>query len=209
MARRLSTLGRVALVSPAGSTDIAQWAARSGLGYEAFPEERWFRRWEPHDAIAPPTCFFNSCTWVTSPGHVVLVEPWYAPEDGEPLERTVMAFAHHPLLQRRAAIRAGEHFLTRVAYIESPPPPTVTVGDPLWDQHVTTLPASGSEAAAAFHPRLRKLVAGWGFQGHLELRAGGLVLYFAGIRPTPSGYDRLLRIVKELVGKAVAPYPGR
>ena len=107
-AQRLSTLGRVALVSPAGSTDIAQWAAQSGLGYEAFPEERWFRRWEPHDAIAPPTCFFNSCTWVTSPGHVVLVEPWYAPEDGEPLERTVMAFAHHPLLQRRAAIRAGD-----------------------------------------------------------------------------------------------------
>jgi hypothetical protein len=204
-----STLGSVPLTSPPGSIDIAQWAGRSGLGYEAFPDERWFRRWEPHDTIAPPTCFFNSCTWITAPGHVVLVEPWYAAEDAEPLERTVIAFAHHPLLQRRAAIRVGEHFLTRVAYLESPPPPTVRIGDALWDQHVTTLAASPSEADAAFHPRLRKLLVGWGFQGHLELRAGGLVLYVAGLAPTPAGYDRLLRIVKELVSKAVAPYPKR
>ncbi|MFO0755148.1 MAG: hypothetical protein U0359_01550 [Byssovorax sp.] len=195
--------------SPPGSSEIAQWAAMSGLGYEAFPDEPWFRRWEPHDTIAPPSFFFNSCTWMASPGHVVLVEPWYAAEDAEPLQRAVMAFAHHPLLTRRAAIRAGEHFLTRVAYLESPPPPTVTIGDPLWDRHVTTLAASPREAEAAFHPRLRKLIAGWGFSGHLEMRAGGLVLYYAGLHPTPTGYDRLFRIVRALVDKAIAPYPQR
>lgn len=189
--------------SPSGSTQIAEWAARSGLGYEPRPDEAWFRRWEPYDAIAPPTAYYNACTWMTSPGHVVLAEPWYAPDDGEPLERTVIAFAVHPSLRARAAMRSGEHFLTRVAYIESPPPPTVKVGDPLWDEHATTLSASPSEAAAAFHPRLRKLLAGWGFQGHIELRPGGLVVYYAGLQPIPAGYDRLLRITRELVAKAV------
>jgi hypothetical protein len=200
----------VSLLVPAGSTQIAQWAAQGGLAYEARPDEGWFRRWEPHDTITPPTCYFNSCTWLASPGHAVLVEPWYAPEEMDPLERTVIAFAVHPgLACPRAAARAGEHFLTRVAYIESPPPPEVTIGEALWDEHVKTFAASPKEAAAAFHPRLRKLIGGWGFQGHLELRPGGLVMYFAGLRPTPRDYGRLLQMVQQVVTKAVAPYPTR
>jgi hypothetical protein len=191
---------------PLGSNAIAAWASRSRLGYEAHPDEAWFRRWEPHDAIAPPAMFFNSCTWQAAPdsGHIVLVEPWYAHEDIDPLDRVVVAFAVHPALRRRAAMRAGEHFLTRAAYIESPPPPTVQVGDPLWDQNVVTLAASAAEAEAGFHRRLRKLLSGWSFQGHVELRPGGVVVYYAGLKPIPEGYDRLLRITREIVGKAVA-----
>jgi hypothetical protein len=191
---------------PSGSGAIAAWASRARLGYEPHPDEDWFRRWEPHDVIAPPGAFFNACTWLAAPdpGHVVLVEPWYALEDGEPLDRTVLAFAVHPALRRRAAMRVGGHFLTRVAYLESAPPPTVTLGDAIWDRHVVTLAASGSEAAAAFHPRLRALLAGWGFQGQIELRPGGLVVYDAGVKPIPEGYDRLLRIVRELMAKAIA-----
>lgn len=195
------------LASPLGSTQIAQWAAASRLGYEPFPDEAWFRRWEPHDAIAPPARFVNACTWMArpDPGHIVLIEPWYAAGEEDPLERVVMAFAVHPGLRHRAAMRSGDHFVTRVAYIESPPPPTVAVGDPVWDANVTTLASSPAEAAAAFHRRVRKLLAGWAFQGHVEMRPGGLVVYYAGLRPTPEGYDRLLRITREIVGKAIAP----
>src|SRR5262249_18205895 len=132
--------------------------------------------------------------------------PWYASEGVDPLDRVVMGFAVHPGLRWRAAMRAGEHFVTRVAYIESPPPPTVQVGDPVWDQNAVTLAASGPEAEGGFHRRLRKLLSGWQFQGHVELRPGGLVVYYAGLKPIPEGYDRLLRITREVVGKAVA-YP--
>jgi hypothetical protein len=191
---------------PSGSNAIAAWASRSRLAYEPNPDEAWFRRWEPHDAIAPPATFFNSCTWhaTPDPGHIVLVEPWYATEDVDPLDRTVLAFGVHPALRRRAAMRAGEHFLTRVAYIESARPPTVQIGDPTWDANVVTLAASPSEAEAAFHRRVRKLLAGWGFQGHVELRPGGIVVHYAGLKPIPEGYDRLLRIAREIVAKAVA-----
>jgi hypothetical protein len=189
---------------PPGFDEIARWARSRRLGYEARPDEAWFRRWEPHDNIAPPSRFINACTWVKPPGHVVLVEPWYAPDDGEPLERTVIAFAAHPIFMRRAAIRVGEHFLTRVAYLESAPPPQVKIGDRLWDENVTTFAASPREADAAFPPRLRRLLAGWGFRGHLEIRPAGLVLYCAGQAPTASDYDRLLWTVRQIVEAATA-----
>jgi hypothetical protein len=89
--------------------------------------------------------------------------------------------------------------VTRVAFVESPPPPKVTIGDALWDSHVTTFAASGSEAARAFPPRLRKLLAGWGFQGHVEIRPGGLALHMAGLRPVAEHYQRLFGITRELL----------
>jgi hypothetical protein len=186
---------------------IAHWAASSGLRYDAVPDDAWFRQWEPHDTIAPPSDYLNACTWAQPPhrGHVVLVEPWYALGGEEPLQRTVMAFASHPRLGPRAAARDGEHFLTRVAYIESARPPEVTLDDPAWDARLTTFAASREIAQTAFHPRLRKLLLGWNFQGHLELRPGGFVLYFAGLRPIREDYDRLLRIARQVLEKAIAP----
>ncbi len=203
----MATLAIVPPSVPHGSSVIAHWAASRGLRYEAHPDESWFRRWEPHDTIAPPSHFLNACTWIAAPhpGHVVLVEPWYAFDDMPPLDRTVMAFASHPSLGPRAAIRGGEHFLTRVAFIESARPPEAPLGDPAWDALVTTFAASPEMAATAFHRRLRKLLVGWKFQGHLEVRPGGLVLHFAGLRPIQEDYDRLLRITQQVVEKAITP----
>jgi hypothetical protein len=191
---------------PPGSERIAAWAPRRGLAYNARPEENWFRRWEPYDTLAPPASYYNACTQKLSPGHIVLVEPWYAEDDGEPLGRALFAFASHPGLMRRAAMRAGEHFPARVAFIESPPPPTVKVGDKLWDTNVTTFAASSLEASTAFHPRLRKLLAERGFQGHLELRAGGAVIHCAGLLPVPEHCDRMLVIARDIVTAAL-DYP--
>ena len=188
---------------PPGSDAVAAWAASRRLAYDARPDEAWFRRWEPYDTMPPATVYYNACTWTKSRLIIVLAEPWFAPEDGEPLERTVLGYASHPDLTRRAAARVGEHLLTRVAFIENAPPPTVTVGDKLWDEHVTTFAASGSEAAAAFHPRLRKLLSGWGFRGHLEMRAGGIVMHFAGLFPEPRGYEKLLGALTDVVNHAV------
>lgn len=194
-----STLPRL----PGGSPAVAQWAAARRLVFTPRPDESWFRRFEPYDTMAPPTLWFNAATWQASPGLAVVAEPWYAPEDAEPLERTIVAYALHPGLVRHAAARVGEHFNSRVAFLESPPPPRVTVGDPLWDEHVATFAASGSEAAAAFHPALRRLLATHGFRGHLEIRPGALVVHVAGLLPVPEHYERLLGIVKEIVGTAV------
>lgn len=192
---------------PAGSDAIAQWAAYRRLAYEAVPGEGWFRAWEPYDTMVAPQHYFNAVTWTAPRGHVVIVEPWTAPADTEPLERTLVGFATHQSLYRRAAMRVGEPFLTRVSFLESAPPPKVTVGDKVWDENVTTFAASQSEAAAAFHKNLRKLLAGWGFKGHLEMRAGGLCVHYEGLKPKPTHYERLMNIVNDIVGAAIA-HPG-
>jgi hypothetical protein len=191
---------------PPGSELVAHWARSRRLAYQGHPDETWFRRWEPYDTMVAPQHYFNACTWTAPAGHVVIVEPWTAPADMDPLERTLLGFATHRELYRRAAMRVGDPFLTRVAFLESPPPPRVTVGDKLWDEHATTFAASSSEAAVAFHRRLRRLLAGWGFVGHLELRPGGLCVHYDGIRPEPEQYDRMLRVVTEIVGAAI-DYP--
>lgn len=191
---------------PAAARDaerLSAWAERHGIPFDPSPDEAWFRHWEPYDTIAPPFYYIHACTWHLTPGHIVVAEPWYASEDSEPLARTIFAFATHPGLLRRAAMRVGEHFCTRVAFLESPPPPKVTVGEKRWDTHVTTFAASSSEAAAAFHPHLRKLLADWGFQGHIELRATGAAVHYAGLLPIPDHYQRLFVITKEIVSAAL------
>jgi hypothetical protein len=182
------------------SERISAWAHGNGLLWAPYPAESWFRHWEPYDTISPPGHYINSVTRTSPHGPYVCVEPWYASElNDEPLGRALLAYATHPSLMYRAAMRVGEHFVTRVAFIESPPPPKVTLGDAVWDEHVATFAASGSEAARAFPPRLRKLLASWGFQGHLEIRPGGLVLYMAGLRPIAEHYQRLLGLSREVL----------
>ncbi len=88
--------------APIGTEQIAAWAASRGLAYRLSPEEAWFRDWEPFDTMAPPTVYLNACTWPQMPGQVTVVEPWYAPEDGTPLDRTIVAFANHPGLRSLA-----------------------------------------------------------------------------------------------------------
>jgi hypothetical protein len=192
---------------PMGSDQIAGWAAFRGLAYQACPDEAWFRNWEPFDTIAPPTIYVNSCTWhVAPPDQITVVEPWYAPEDGTPLDRTLLGFATCSRLRYRASARAGEHFLTRVAFLENPPPPEIQIGDELWDRHVKTFARNAPEAARGFHRRLRRLLAGWGFSGHLELRRGGLVCHYAGLVPSARDYDRMQYIMRDIVNAAVS-YP--
>ncbi len=187
-----------------GAERIGAWAHANGFAWNPFPSESWFRQWEPHDNISPPGLYLHAITRPTPHGPYVLVEPWYATDlDTEPLERTLFAYATHPNLMRRAAMRVGEHLVTRVAYLESAPPPKVELGDKLWDEHVTTFAASPSEALAAFPRRLRTLLASWGFQGHLEMRPGGLVIYMAGLRPVPEHYQRLLGIAREVLHAAL------
>jgi len=195
---------------PNGSDHIAHWAGLRRLPYTARPGEEWFRQWEPHDTMVSPENFFNSVAFRLpslngrqAVGDGVIVEPWAAPETVEPLERTLLAFATHPGLTARAAMRTGEPFLTKVALLESPPPPKVTLGDKVWDEHVTTFAASQSEALAAFKPGLRELLRTRGFRGHLELRPGGLIIHYEGLVPRPDHYDMMLRVVGDVVAAAV------
>jgi hypothetical protein len=194
---------------PDGSDQIAHFARMRNLQYRARPEEMWFRAWEPHDTMISPELYLNSVTAADRIGNLVVCEPWTTYERGEPLERCLVGFANVELrprvsmpraLQRRAAMRVGEPFLTKVTFLESPPPPRVSIGDAVWDEHVTTFAASASEANIAFPKALRSLLQKRGFEGHLEIRPGGFVVHMVGLVPRPDHYDLLFRALGDIRG---------
>ncbi len=184
---------------PPGTDAVYHWAKKRLFSFEPYPAEAWFRAWEPFDTMVSATQYYNAVSWALPPGSVTAAEPWNAPEDSEPLERTVYLFISHAGMRARAAARGGEHFNTRVSYLESAPPPRVTLGDPTWDHAMVTLAASGSEATAAFPVAARRLLQSWGFSGHIEVRPGGLVVHFAGTKPVPAELDRLPEASRQLV----------
>jgi hypothetical protein len=186
-------------VLPPGSEQIAAWARQHRFAYEGWPDQRWFRGWEPYDTMVSPEAWFNSVSWALGPGSVTVAEPWLAPLDSEPLDRTLITFVTHPGFRRRAAARGGEHFNTRVTFLESAPPPRVELGDPVWDRAMATFAASASEADAALPLVARQLLASWGFSGHVEVRPGGLVVHFAGMQPVVGQIERLPAAVPSLV----------
>jgi hypothetical protein len=190
---------------PPGSHGVAGWARQRGLGYQPYPDPGWFLAWEPFDTMTSAETYFNSVSWPIAQGTVTVAEPWLAPVDSEPLERTLLVFVHHPGFVRRAAARGGEHFNTRVVYLENAPPPTVQLGDAVWDQHMVTLAASAAEAAAAFPEPARALLQSWRFAGHLEVRPGGLVVHFAGLQPVAEHLERIFASVPTLVARLTGP----
>jgi hypothetical protein len=190
-------------IDPQGSDEIARWARAQRTSHFVRPEQSWFRNWEPYDTMISPSCYLNACSWPLRSALFTLAEPWTEEGDEEPMERAVLAFVTHPRLRWRAAARAGEHFLTRVAFLESPPPPEVKLGDPQWDEHVMTRAFSADEAARALRPALRQLLAGWGFLGHLELRPGGLVVHYAGYWPSAESYAKLSNVAAQILAAAL------
>jgi hypothetical protein len=184
---------------PEGSDRIAAWARQRRYAFEPYPDPGWFHAWEPYDTMVSAEAYFNAISWPLPPGSVTVAEPWLAAIDSEPLDRTLLVFVTHRGFVRRAAARGGEHFNTRVAFIENAPPPSVQIGDAAWDAHMLTFAASGSEAAAAFPPRVRQLLAAWRFSGHIEVRPGGLIVHFAGMHPLPHDLERLPPAIPQLL----------
>lgn len=157
--------------------------------------------------MVSPAAYYNACSWPAPPGSVTLVEPYSEDEDTgiEPIDRTVIGLASHPGLRYLASMRVGEHFITRTTILTDPPPPLVELGDPVWDQNVVTRAHSAADARYAFTTALRGLLRNWGFAGHIELRPGGAVIHYAGLSPTPDGYERLSRALPQIVTAALTP----
>lgn len=194
-------------VPPAGSERIASWAHARGLPYQVTPEEPWFRSWEPFWVMVSPIHYFNAVRVQLGSAQVVLVEPWYAPDDLTPTQRALLVFLSHGSLKYRAAARVGAGPLTRVAFLGEARPREQFTGDPAWDDQAVTFAATPLEAVRAFTPSLRKLLLGWSFEGHVEMRPGGLVFHLASALPTASDFERLLNWMPSVLEKALKERP--
>jgi hypothetical protein len=187
---------------PPGSDQIGLWAYKRNLPYQPTPEPDWYRAWEPFLTMVSPARYHNAVQCPLGSSQVVLAEPWAAVGDLEPLGRTLMAFVTHGALRYRAAARIGGSHLTRVSFLGSAPPRQQSTGDTEWDNRAITFADTPLEAVRAFTPSLRKLLLGWDFEGHIEIRPGGLVFHLATSRPIPSDYERLLAWMPMVLDKA-------
>ncbi len=190
---------------PTGSDAVARWARSRGVNYEGWPNQAWFRFWEPYDTMVSAAHYYNAITWQLSQGAVTIAEPWTEDGELEPMDRTILAFVKHSGLRYTASMRSGEHFITRVSFLTNPAPPQVTIGDPVWDEHVTTYAQSPEAALNALTKPMRSLLKRWAFTGHIEIRVGSAIIHYAGLKPMPQHYEQLVRIVPEIVSAALTP----
>lgn len=188
---------------PPGSEQIAAWARYRGHPYAAVPAEHELRSWEPFWVLVSPLRYYNAIWVKTGQVAATLVEPWCAAEGAEPLGRSLLAFVAHPGLRYRAAARVGATFMTRVAFLGEAPPREQRLGDVVWDAKATSFGATPEDAARGLSPSLRRLLLGWGFEGHIELRPGGLLLHLADAEPRPGDYERLLAWLPMVLEKAL------
>jgi hypothetical protein len=189
-------------VLPSGSQQIEAWARHRGLSYRSTPEDAWFRAWEPFWVLISPLRYLNAVQTLVGRAQVVLVEPWYADDGFEPERRSLFAFVSHPDLRYRAAARIGASKLDRVAFLGELKPTQQSTGDTEWDNLALTFAASPLEAVRTYTPSLRKLLLGWDFQGHLEIRPGGLLLHLENALPIPHDCERVLNWIPMILEKA-------
>lgn len=182
--------------SPEGTAWVASFAASRRLAFTPHPDGTWFRKWEPFDTMVAPLYWYNAVTDRSLFGTIVIAEAWTAEEGSYPIERTLVGFAEVPTPLRRASMRVGEPFLTKVAYLDAPRPPEVKLGDRGWDAHVTTFAASAGEALIAFPERFRRFLRERAFRGHLEMRPFGFVAHHEGFGPYD--YEKTLLMMNEL-----------
>ncbi|HHH12067.1 MAG TPA: hypothetical protein ENK23_08365 [Sorangium sp.] len=188
---------------PAGTDEVARWALTQGLQYAAHPDEQSLRNWEPFHTMVSPARFFNAVSQLSPPAAFTVVEPWTEEGLEAPMDRTLLGYATHPGLRGSASLQVGEHFITRVSFLSDKPPPKVTLGIAAWDAHVVTRAASPELARAVLTDALRALLQGWSFMGHLEIRAGALVVYHANTKPTVAGYQRMAHALPQLLNAAL------
>lgn len=194
--------------SPFDTPSIAAWAQQHGFPYLATPDDGWYRAWEPFWSMISPIRYLHAVRAQVGPEtQVVLVEPWYEDHGLTPTSRALLAFVSHPALQHRAAARLGAGPLSRVVFLGERPPKQQFTGDPAWDEAAATFADTPLEAVRAFTPSLRKLLLSWSFEGHLEIKHGGLVLHVASAQAVPHDYSRVLRWVPMVVEKALKERP--
>ena len=90
-----------------------------------------------------------------------------------------------------------------VAFLGENRPQEQSTGDTEWDNVALTYAPSPLDAVRAVTPSLRKLLMGWSFEGHLELKHGGLLLHLENALPVPSDCERVLNWIPSILEKAL------
>ncbi len=187
---------------------ISDFAARAGLRYEAEPDERWIRAWEPYVTLRVPIRYEHMLEATGASGSVTIARMVVLAErQVGNVKQEVECSAWIAIAQdtRIDAVAAAAWDPQRV-FAEAPElvtMPRASTGDAEFDRAFAVFAPSPAEAQRALSGSLRRLVLGWRAPVHLELRKGGFVLAPVALGPDPASLDWLLRAV-HLFGEKAA-----
>jgi hypothetical protein len=179
---------------------LVEISTRLGLRYEAEPDERWLRVWEPYVTLRTPiryehalsstgdTTALTIARFVLPPreGFAVGDESWIAIGQDERMKGARIAATNDP----NPTFRDTDVTL-----------PRRMVGDAAWDETFSTHAKTDAELVV-LNSSLRKLVLGWRAPVHFEIRQGGYVLAPTALRPDAASLAWLLDAVRLFSSKA-------
>ena len=179
---------------------LVDFALRANLRYEAEPDERWLRVWEPYVTLRTPiryehavsstgeTTALTIARFVLSPrpGFAVGDEGWIAIGQDEHLKGARLAATNDP---------------NPIFRDENASLPRRVVGDGAFDQVFATYAATDTDLVA-LNSSVRKLVLGWHAPVHFEIRQGGYVLAPTALRPDAASLAWLLDAARVFSTKA-------
>ena len=184
---------------------ISDYAVRAGLRYEADPDERWMRVWEPYATLKTPIRYEHAMHGTGTSNAITVARFILAPRAGYAVgDEGWIAIAQDERLRGKAAASSDAGPLFRDSAV---PIPRQRTGDAAYDAVFTCYAESPEALADAVTPSLRKLTLGWRAPVHYEIRPGGFILAPVALRPEPSALSWLLeaaRIFGEKAAKRTA-----
>jgi hypothetical protein len=196
---------------------MTQFARERGLRYEAEPDERWLRVWEPYATLRSPIRYEHVLSSTGAIGSLTLARfvvpspSSSGPSGGTPKPpreaSAWIAITQDVRLSARAAAtsdRAGV-FGEGLDLVTMPRRRT---GDVHFDAAFATFAQSDEDVAGAVGPSVRKLVMGWRAPLHFEIRAGGFVLAPVALAADLQSLTWLVTAVELFGAKAAKPAPG-
>jgi hypothetical protein len=182
---------------------LADFAARAGLTYEAEPDERWLRVWEPYVTLRNPIRYEHALGATGTTSALTLARFVLTPREGFAVsDEGWIAIAQDERLRGTAAATNDPNPIFRDDATSLPQRPT---NDVAFDAAFASF-AESDAALASITPSVRKLVLGWNAPLHFEIRAGGFVLAPTALRPDAASLAWLLDAARVFANKA-APSP--
>jgi hypothetical protein len=179
---------------------LVDFAMRAGLRYEAEPDERWLRVWEPYVTLRTPIRYEHAVSSTGETTALTIARFVLTPRDGYAVgdEGWIAIGQDERLLGARVAATNDVNPIYRD---ENASLPRRMMGDPAFDAAFATFAPTESDLVS-INSRVRKLVLGWRAPVHFEIRQGGYVLAPTALRPDAASLAWLLDAARVFSAKA-------
>lgn len=186
---------------------IEAFAAQRGLHYEAAPDERWLRAWEPFATLKVPIRYEHALSSTGSSGSITIaravVQTSARPPHATELS-TWIAIVQDPRIAATAATSSDFSGVFNEP-LDLVTMPRWATGDAAFDHVFASFAPTQDDLRRGVTPSLRRLLLAWRIPVHAEVRPGGFVLAPIAVNADDRGLAWTLEAVHLFGAKATKP----